>query len=407
MNPTMTAPDYGRITPAGIAGLQSRVGEQVPITQPYLRQVSQDAILHMARALGDANPLYFDREYAASTHYGTMVAPHALLYGVAWGSWDLRAGNQLPGVTALHSGDSWTYLRPVLEGDTLSATKTMARCDPARSRQGAQRIFQTDRIEIRNQRGEVVAVQNMSTIRVEKATGGNQKTSADDGKTEASEAPNYSEEAIATLDREVLAENPRGSAPRYWEDVMVGDQMDPVVKGPFMLADLMSWVQAVGSPHVRSGRHWITCRQDTPSLSYIDKQGVPQQHERIHWSDDAAASFGAPAAFDYGAQRAGYASYAATRWAGDDGWLAALDVQYRGMVYNGDILRITGSVSAKWRGEVTGNGYVDIRISGRTNRGSEVMPGSITCALPSKDTGGVVFPADVSVDRPDDKSETA
>ena len=279
---------FGRITPAAVERLQSLIGQAVPIEQPYLRLVNQDSIAHVARALGDRNPLYADPAHARSSRYGALIAPPALLYGVAWGSWDLRRGLQIPGVTALHAGDSWRYLRPVLDGDTLTATKTTTGCDLTTSRGGAPRVLQTDRIDIRNQRRELVAVQEMSTIRVERV--GDGTSAAASGAQKAK----YSAGELDALDAEVLSETPRGATTRYWEDVAVGDQLDPVVRGPLALADVMAWVQAVGSAHVRSGRFWVECRRESPQLSYVDDCGVPQQLERMHWDEAAAAGSGVP-----------------------------------------------------------------------------------------------------------------
>jgi acyl dehydratase len=355
--------------------------------------INQDSISHVARALGDIDPLYTDPTYAMSSRFGAQVAPPALLYGVAWGSWDLRRGLQVPGVTAMHAGDSWHYLRPALAGDTLTATKTTVRCDPAQSRTGAPRLFQTDRIDIRNQRDEIVAVQQMSTIRVER------HSAVKGDEPPRQEKAKYSAAELDELDAEVLVESPRGGDTRYWEDVEVGDRLEPIVKGPLTQADMLAWIQAVGSAHVRSGRFWVECRRETPELTLVDDQGVPQPVERMHWDESSAAGTGVLTAFDYGAQRAGYATYAATRWAGDDGWLAALDVQYRGMVFYGDILRISGEVVDRWRGTQSGVGYVTIRIAAVTNRFPDVMPGTITVALPSRTTGPLPLYLDASTER--------
>ena len=42
----------------------------------------------------------------------------------------------------------------------------------------------------------------------------------------------WREDELKKIEEEVLAEEIRGSKPRYWEDVEVGEELKPVVKGP-------------------------------------------------------------------------------------------------------------------------------------------------------------------------------
>ena len=101
--------EYGKITDHEIEKIRVRHGKVYPITIPFVRYVNQDSIEHLARAIGDANPLWMNPEYARSSRYGKMIAPPALLYAAAWGSWDLRRGQGLPGVHGLHAGDRWVF----------------------------------------------------------------------------------------------------------------------------------------------------------------------------------------------------------------------------------------------------------------------------------------------------------
>jgi acyl dehydratase len=382
---------HGRLDQAAedaLARLRERIGVTVPIEEPYLRFANPDSIAHVARGLGDANPLYLDPGYASRSRYGALVAPPAWLYGVAWGSWDLRRGQYVPGLTALHSGDHWQFVRPVLDGDCIRASKALLRLAPLGQADGAPRLLQSEQIRFVNQREELVAVQVMSTIRVARAGFGPA------GRYVGAVKASYSADQIAAIDAGLLREAPRGAQSRYWEDVAVGDPLAPVVKGPLTATDMIAWIQAIGSPHVRTGRHWRDCREQYLGVSAPDAHGIPQPLERVHWDEGhARAEGGLPSAFDYGAQRGGYATYFATLWAGDDGWVCDLDVQYRGMVFYGDVFWITGEVTGTWRG-VRGTGFVRAAIKAVNDRGENVMPGTVTFALPSRQTGPVRFPVE-------------
>lgn len=387
-------PEYGKITEASVAKLRSRFGKVLPIEYPYIRHVNVDSATHVARAIGDMNPLYTDPEYAKNTRYGKLIAPPALFYALGWGSWDLRRGQGLPGVHGLHSGDTWWYYRPAFDGDTLRSDKNLIKADPMEGRFAGKKMFiQADEIRFFNQHDELVAVQHMPVIRAER------EASKQSGKYSKIKKTTYTDEEIAEIDAEYRREQPRGATPRYWEDVTIGEPLDPVIKGPLTLPDMVTWLQGIGSPHVRSGKYWTAYRDQSPKVAVRDpKSGIPQAVERVHWDDWMAAEIGMPSAYDYGSQRGGYATYFATNWVGDDGWVAKLDFQFRGMFFNGDIFRITGEVTDKWRGAKTGTAYVGIKFQSINNRGDNIMPGTGIFALPSRETGPIEFPVDVEAD---------
>lgn len=387
-------PEYGKITEEAVARLRSRMGRVFPIEHPYIRYVNQDSTTHVARSIGDDNPLYIDSDYAKGTRYGKIVAPPALFYALAWGSWDLRRGQGLPGVHGLHSGDHWWYFRPVLDGDVLHATKELIRADPMEGRLAGKAMFiQADAIRFYNQDDELVAIQHMPVIRAER------EASKSAGKYTKVQKSTYTDEELAQIDKELEVERPRGATPRLWQNVEIGESLQPAVKGPLTLPDMVTWLQGIGSPHVRSGKYWMEYRKSSPKVAVKDPAtGIPQAVERVHWDDYMAAEIGMPSAYDYGSQRGGYATYFATNWVGDDGWVAQLSFQYRGMFFNGDVFRMNGEVVDKWRGAKTGNGYVKFKFNSVTNRGDDIMPGTGVAALPTDDNGPVQFPVDLEED---------
>ena len=66
------------------------------------------------------------------------------------------------------------------------------------------------------------------------------------------------EEELKRVDEDVLAEEICGSKVRYWEDVNVGDELRPVVKGPFGMTDIIAF--CVGAAPVRLGAHGVQLR---------------------------------------------------------------------------------------------------------------------------------------------------
>ena len=69
---------------------------------------------------------------------------------------------------------------------------------------------------------------------------------------------------------------------------------------------------------------------------------------------------------------------------GDEGWLKRNYGEYRNFVYLSDAVRFTGKVVKKYI-DHDGEPVVDIETSAVNQRGDNVLPGSGTVALPSRE----------------------
>jgi acyl dehydratase len=384
---------YGRITDQAVAEVRRRLNRVYPIDEPFVRYVNSDSIRHAARAIGDMNPLWIDRAHAGQSRYGRCVAPPALLYAVTWGSWDMRRGEGLPGVHGLHASDRWIYYRPLLDGDEVRATKEMIALDERTGSYAGRSMMQRREFKYYNQRDELVARCIMSAVRTERHAG------KEIGKYMSIPKARYTEEEIRRIDDDIGAEEVRGADPRYWEDVSVGDSIQPIVRGPLTVADMIAWMMGVGSPHIRSGQYWLAYRQQSPKIAVKDPEtGIPQAVERVHWDSFMAAEIGMPAPYDYGSQRGAWATHLLTNWAGDDGWVAEVFPKYRNMNFLGDTVWIKGRVTDKWRGANSGIGYVGCEFNGINQRGDDIMPGTAIVALPSRVAPLPDFPVDHAAD---------
>jgi acyl dehydratase len=376
---------YGRITDEALAEVRRRLHKVFPIDEPFVRYVNGDSIRHAARAIGDMNPLWINPAHGRASRFGRNLAPPALLYAVTWGSWDMRRGEGLPGVHGLHASDQWIYHRPVLDGDEVRATKEMTALEDRTGTYAGRSVMQRREFKYYNQREELVARCVMSAVRSERKAG------KDIGKYMAVPKARYSDEQMADIDAAVAAEQVRGNSPRLWDDVVLGEPVQPLVRGPLTVADMIAWMMGVGSPHIRSGQYWLAYRKQSPKIAVKDPEtGIPQAVERVHWDSFMAAEIGMPAPYDYGSQRGAWATHLMTNWAGDDGWVAEVFAKYRNMNFLGDTVWIQGEVVEKWRGAKTGIGYVRCEFHGINQRGEDIMPGHAVVALPSR---GAPLPA--------------
>ena len=86
------------------------------------RVIEAGAIRRFVEALGDANPLYTDPEYARRTRWGGIIAPPTFLCTI-------QAPLPFPdlgfGRVNLNGGNSYDWYRPVRPGDVITAQSTL------------------------------------------------------------------------------------------------------------------------------------------------------------------------------------------------------------------------------------------------------------------------------------------
>jgi acyl dehydratase len=339
------------------------------------------AILRFAEGIGDDNPLWTDPEYAARSAHGTLIAPPSFIFGclasVQFG-WT--------GLGGFHAETTLTFRRIIRVGDKITARVFFDGFDgPIDSSFGGRRIKDYLRQEYRNQDDELVATFICSRMRFERTE--MQKRAP----SRAVELPHpWTDEELAAIEEHVLAEAPRGAAPRYWDDVNAGDDIDTIIKGPLGLTDEIAFIAAGAAPIPRLAAHGVALRRYRrhPRWAYRD----PATHAlepvySVHYSDYAARLQGAQAAYDVGIQRACWGIHALTNWMGDTGFLKSMTHQYRSHVYLSDVVRLGGRIDAK---EIDADGDHVVRLTtwARNQRGQDVMPGTAVIALPHRSAPG-------------------
>jgi acyl dehydratase len=143
----------------------------------------------------------------------------------------------------------------------------------------------------------------------------------------------------------------------YFEDVEVGTEIPPLVKGPYMVMDLAKFGAMIGDFYPTHYDHeWA-----------IEKDRVP-------------------AAVVYGLQIASHLSQLLTDWIAFDGVLKRFSNRVTAQVYVGDTLTLKGKVTRKYARE--GDSYVECELWGEKQDGTKAVVGSATIALPSKHEHG-------------------
>lgn len=360
-----------RITDDMLDAMRQRIGVERPIPYPYNTEATRDAIRHFAHGIGDVNPLWLDPDYAATTRWGGIIAPPCFLLSCGFG----RTGG-LPGVHGLFAGSEWTFHRPIYVDTPIQATMHLAELQEKTGAFAGKQILQIDESIYRDGEGTVLAVARNPVMRTER------QTAQDKQKYAAIEPRSWSEEELSGIDAELAQQQPRGATPRHWEDVTVGDELTPLVKGPLTITDCIGWLMGWGSPFVRPHYVGFDYRRRHPAAYIPDERGVPDVPERVHWEDNFARAIGAPAAYDYGPQRVSWLGHLMSNWIGDDGWLQTLNVQVRRFNIVGDLTRCKGVVTGK---RVEGNDHiVDCDIWAENQREERTAYGTASVILPSR-----------------------
>jgi hypothetical protein len=203
----------------------------------------------------------------------------------------------------------------------------------------------------------------------------------------------YTDEQLAAIDAQYAAERPRGAEPRWWEDVEEGDELDPLVKGPLTVTDMICWHVGMGMGlyGVRPLRLGYQNRARIPRFYHRDELNIPDVMQRVHWDPAYARKAGNPTTFDYGRMRETWLIHLCTDWMGDDAWLWKLDCEFRRFNYVGDTHWMRGRVTRRYLAD-EGRPAVDVALRGENQRGEVTTPGQATILLPSREHGPVRLP---------------
>ena len=354
-------------------GLKLRTDDSI-----HNEDATRMAILKFTEGIGDPNPLWTDVEYAKKTPYGSIIAPPSFI-------WACFAQVQFGwrGLGGFHSGCDVEFLRPIYLGDKITPDCVFTSFEgPKESQFAEETVIDHFDNNYWNQRGELVARYHWSVIHFSRAK------AREKGKYSKIELPHpWTEEELKNIEEEVLAEETRGAKPRYWEDVAVGEELKPVVKGPIGTTDEVAFLIGGGAPIPRLRAHGLALRQYRrhPAWAFRD----PNTHAlepifAVHYNIQAANTMGLPQPYDVGIQRHCWAIHLLTNWMGDDGWLKRSHVEYHRFVYHSDVVWLKGNVTRKHIDE-DGEYCVDIDLHAINQRREDVMPGHATVALPSSE----------------------
>lgn len=385
----MTAPEAAEarmpeavIDDAMTESMKAKAGVELRISHSVNNEeATRIAVAKFAGGIGDVNPLWTDADAGTQSDFGAPVAPPSFVIGCFSG---IQFG--WPGLGSFHSSTEMDLLAPIYWNDRVTAS---CRYDgftgPRPSNFAGRMVVDSFTNSYTNQLGEQIAEIRWQVVNYERAAA---RTSR--GERQLTIPHPWEMNELREIEAQALSERPRGTEPRYWEDVQVGDAVARLTKGPIGLTDEVAFIAGGGTPIPRLKAHAAALEDYAlhPAWSFRDPvTGAQEPIYAVHYNKAAANAMGVAFQYDVGFQRQCWQIQLMTHWSGDSSWTKHLTSQYRGFVYLSDVIELGGEVVSK-EIDADGDHVVHVTTFARNQRGADVMPGTATVALPLRDQPG-------------------
>ncbi len=317
--------------------------------------ISDEMAYDLADATEDPNPLYVDQDYAQKSRFGGLLCPPLATWkDIAPPIGFFGAGQEshfevpLPfNSYGLNGGSDWQFLRPAYVGAWVTRQFLITDIFEKQGRSGPL-VFVIRQESLTDQENRKISVADRVSI--------HRALPEEDelGKSSDLEPP-LQNVPVSPPAPDVILTKPQSQdgQQRYFEDVKIGDELPPVVKGPITTTHLVRWAAANGN------------------------------YARIHWDlPFAQLRQGLSNVVVNGSLKNQYLGELLVKFSGEEGWFKRYQVQHRGMDYPGDVLTAHGAVTGKR--EVDGYGYVDCQVGLRNNRDELTVSGQATVVLPKR-----------------------
>ena len=354
-----------------------------------------DALRNWALGVGDDNPLYTEESYGPATRWGGQIGHGTMMGHIK----TPMLGDPIPaaikaqtkslfrGVHVFVSGGSWDWYRVLRPGDRLYSFACEESLEVKKSEFAGRSAVQVRREVVINHLGEVLGVSRVLRILTER------QKAREKGKYADVEPAHYTDADYERIDAIYESERARGSEKLYWEDVTVGDQLPPMVKGPLTVTEVIAF-HAGGYGFVpyglRSSRLGYKNRKRIAPFYVKNEAGVWDVAQRVHWDSQWAKAIGNPMAYDYGVLRKSWFYHHVSDWAGDDAFIENLFDSIRKFNYMGDTQFLSGEVTDK---RIEDSRYlVDLKLKMVNQRGVETAFATATVSLCSRSSGLALLP---------------
>jgi len=352
-----------------VASSRKLNGQMLQEREQWNTAVTADAIRHYAYGTSDDNPLWIQREYARQSGSGKLVAPPCFVASVLYPA--LHGAPSVVPLSSLIGELDCTWFMPILEGDQLRGSARQLEVFESRNRQGRRLVNILAEISYENQRGDVVARAESLMVRVEQS-GAELLADCD--------IYEYTQAELHTIKRALESETRTGSQGLRRDQIEVGYQLEPLVRGPLTVGDLVCWQAAIG-PSYRAGALGYRDGLDQPHTVILNPvTGWPVKYSQQHEDALLSRQRGMPAPFDNTVMRWAWLAPLLTNWMGDHGFLKRLGMSANEPIIYGDTNWYRGTVTrcvARESGVA-----LTLKITGTNQRGTVTTTGEAEVEIP-------------------------
>jgi acyl dehydratase len=341
-------------------------------SQNWNTEASPDSVRHFCWGLGDENPLFCDPNYGTASRWRAALAPGCFLYTVD----TTVVAPKLRGIQWLYGGTDWEWYRPIHHRDSFTVRARLLDAVEKHGGKATNFIIQTGEVLYTNQHGELVCRALGSTAR------GTRAKAKDGLKYDARETHRYTPAELEQIAHAIESEELRGATPRFWEDVVVGGAVQPMLKGPLNITDMICWYSGGGHSY-QAHRRATQYRKRHAADAYVDpKTGAQDSPARGHAEPGMAREVGMPGSYDVGPQRISWLGQLMTNWMGDDGFLRRLNVSLRRPNIFGDVSWCRATIVDKRIDD--GSYLVDLEVLVENQLNEVTAKGAAVIELPSR-----------------------
>jgi acyl dehydratase len=313
--------------------------------------ITEDYIKRYVFAIGDFNPLYRDAEYAKQSLWGGIIAPPIF---------QASAGNapvfpdkpQIPGLNSFYGGTENIMYRVMRPGDRIHVINKYLGIEEKKEAGKPYRLFvPRGQKMIYNDRGELMGTSTGNEIWMAMPPGSKKKEKAEKNPFAGRTRPRYTKEQLDDIHRfyddEMEGKFRRGAEILYWEDVVEGEEIKPLIRGPLDVSDTVSWIVSAGYS-IAFGWKWRALKGDLDRCLIDPDTGAPHNAIDWHFVDNMAQVAGLPYAHSIGRQNEAIVACAISNWMGDDGFLRRLYCAHRVTWFLGETITTKGKVKSKY-----------------------------------------------------------
>jgi len=370
----------------------------VPLGGGELREpVTVTDVRRWAQGMQNANPQYYDEEFAAASRFGRIVAPQsfAVACDVGHGASAAIQG-EIPGSHMLFGGDEWWMYGPrIVPGDNLHLERMLFDYRVTNTSFAGPTMFSRGDTTYINQSGEVVAKQRSTSIRYLVAEAQKLNKFGEDDleptwtDTQLEDVRNKQVEYYSEIQR-------RGHAKRLWKDVNERDKLPTRLIGPHSIQSFTTEWRAYNMNIWGAQRYkgvsstneagWLPemSRDDRSTVVPSLGDGLYVGPSRGHVQQRYAQLIGMPRGYGYGASMGAWILDYLTNWAGEWARVVHSNAQYRSPALTGDLTSLDGSVTAKEVDPTTGDHLVEVQYTMTDQHEAIMAKGKATVALPAE-----------------------